>query len=124
MSYLVVYYSQIWLNLSATRAHHLIFYIFLPGDKSSLLATNKKFHRKKHYYYYLFIGEIQPKIETEMINYFFEGFQSPESERETEKEKNKIETVQNFNIWFVVCSQKVRRMIKDFVSPDLAIGSY
>jgi hypothetical protein len=63
MSYLVVYYSQIWLNLSATRAHHLIFYIFLPGDKSSLLATNKKFHRKKHYYYYLFIGEIQPKSE-------------------------------------------------------------
>jgi hypothetical protein len=56
---------------------------------------------------------------------FFEGFQSPESERETEKEKKeKVETVQNFNIWFVVCSQKIRRMIKVFVSPNLAKGSY
>jgi hypothetical protein len=71
------------------RAHHPIFYIFLPGDKKSLLATNKNSIEKKHYY--LFIGEIQPKseiwkFETEMINYFLRVFNRQKvKERERKK---------------------------------------
>jgi hypothetical protein len=49
-----------------------------------------------------------------MINYFLRVFNS-QKVKERERGKKKVETVKNFNIGFVVCSQKIRRMIKDFV---------